>query len=205
MPTLGDQFIAESPFFALGVTAGAATAPTLTGTNTGNFSYEFQYDVGSGYNGTWLTLNSSNWSGITGITAATGVRVKLRVTVTTANASNALTYIRMDTVTNSTDRQIQYPLPLDNSLTLTGLVAGSDVVIYDASIPADGSGSNVLQTFDAISGSSATYSYATGSVSVVNIGIFKAGYKPTPINGFTLGVGDVSIPVSQPLDPSYAA
>jgi hypothetical protein len=197
MPTLGDQFIAESPFFALGVTAGAATAPTLTGTNTGNFSYEFQYDAGSGYNGTWLTLNSGNWSGMAGITAAVGVRVKLRVTVTTANASNALTYIRMDTVTNSTDQQIQYPLPLDNSLTLTGLVSGSEVRAYVGTDPA------TATVLDSTESSGTSFAISHGYTSTAGyVVIRKADYKFVKID-ITYTAGDSSIPIQQQPDRVY--
>lgn len=99
-------------------------------------------------------------------------------------------------------------ITLDNlasaTLTVSGVITGSDVVIYDASIPSDGSGSNVLQTSDAIAGTSVTYNYTYGVVATVNIGVFKSGYKPTYVNGVSLSVSGSSIPVSQPLDPNYA-
>jgi hypothetical protein len=91
------------------------------------------------------------------------------------------------------------------TMTVSGVVTGSDVVIYDASIPADGSGSNVLQTSDAIAGTSATYSYTYVPATVVDIGVFKNGYKPTFVRGVVLSASDATIPVSQPLDPSYVA
>jgi hypothetical protein len=91
------------------------------------------------------------------------------------------------------------------TMTVSGVVTGSDVVIYDASIPADGSGSNVLQTSDAIAGTSATYSYTYVPATVVDIGVFKNGYKPTFVRGVVLSASDATIPVSQPLDTSYVA
>lgn len=54
MPTVGDQVTWTMPYYALGHTSLANIAPTLTGTNTGNMSYEFQWDTGSGFNGTQL-------------------------------------------------------------------------------------------------------------------------------------------------------
>lgn len=91
------------------------------------------------------------------------------------------------------------------TLTVSGFVTGSDVIIYDASIPADGSGSNVLQTSDAVSGTSTTYSYTYVPDTIVDIGVFKNGYKPTFVRGVVLSVSDATIPISQPLDPSYVA
>jgi len=45
MRNIGDQIIGETPYWILGYTSLANAAPTLTGTNTGNFSYEYQIDT----------------------------------------------------------------------------------------------------------------------------------------------------------------
>jgi hypothetical protein len=99
---------------------------------------------------------------------------------------------------------VTIPAPT-STLTVSGFAAGSDVIIYDAAAPSTGDGSNVLQTSDAVAGTSTTYSYSYVPATVVDIGIFKAGYKPTFIRGYTLSASDATIPVSQPLDPSYVA
>ena len=91
------------------------------------------------------------------------------------------------------------------TLTVSGFATGSDVIIYDASVPSTGDGSNVLQTSDAVAGTSATYSYTYVPATVVDIGVFKNGYKPTFVRGVVLSISDATIPVSQPLDPSYVA
>lgn len=122
--TAGDQVTWEMPYFALGHTALANLAPTLTGTNTGNLSYEFQYDFGSGYNGTWLTLNATNLNAAGAIDPAVGVRLKLRATCVTPSAANLLTEIRVPTVTTSVAQDNLYPLDLFE-LTLTNVVVGS--------------------------------------------------------------------------------
>lgn len=126
LTVVGQQVTWEMSYFAKGHTALANLAPTLTGTNTGNLTYEFQYDKGAGYNGTWLTLNAANLTGAGAITPATGVKLKVRATCTTANAGNLLTQIAIPTVTSSTAQNEQYPLDTA-TVAVTGLVTGSQV------------------------------------------------------------------------------
>jgi hypothetical protein len=135
MRTLGDQVVWTMPYFCLGYTSLANIAPTLTGTNTGNFSYEYQIDTGSGF-GSYKTLNAANLSGET-ISPTAGFRLKVRITTTTANSGNALTYVRIDGVTNSTDQQIAYPLPKLQFGTVSGIVAGSRIQVYNVTTAAE--------------------------------------------------------------------
>lgn len=127
MTLLADSVIWEMPYFALGVTGFANAAPTVTGTNTANHTFSFQYDIGSGYNGTWLALTGANLSAIT-VTPTIGVKLKVRATVNTASINNLLTYIRIDTLTNATDQTIEYPLP-GSIVNVSNLVTNSRVKI----------------------------------------------------------------------------
>lgn len=132
MPNLGDQIIFEMPYYAIGHTAFANSAATLTGTGTGNFSYEYQIDVndGTGWNGTWSTLNGTNLSAET-IDPVDGFKLKYRITCTSAATTNALTYIRINTVSTSV-AQSNALYPLDYAtIELTGLTANSRVQLYD--------------------------------------------------------------------------
>lgn len=127
MTVVGQQIICEMPYFAIGITALANSALTLSGTNSGNLSYEFQYDIGAGYNGTWLTANATNFTGVGSIDPAIGIKIKLRVTCVTANAGNNLTNIRINTVTTSTAQSENlYPLSYA-PISVSGLTAGSRV------------------------------------------------------------------------------
>lgn len=126
MTVVSQQVTWEMPYFAKGHTSFQNAAPVLTGTNTGNLTYEFQYDLGSGYNGSWLTLNATNLNAVGAITPATGVRLKIRATCATANAGNLLTNISILTNTNSTDQNQTYPLDLA-PITVAGLATGSRV------------------------------------------------------------------------------
>jgi len=129
MPTVGDELIIEMPYFALGITALANTAPTLTGTLTGNFTYEYAIDTGSGF-GAYQTLNATNLSAEV-IDPAIGFKLRLRVTTATANTTNALTYVRINTVSTLVAQTNNlYPLDLA-TVTLTGYVAGTRIQIYN--------------------------------------------------------------------------
>jgi hypothetical protein len=134
MPTSGDVLILEMPYFALGHTAFDNSAPTLTGTNTGNFTYEYQIDVndGAGWSA-YQTLNATNLTAET-IDPALGFKLRLRITCTVSSTTNALTYVRISTDSTSVAQAAAvYPLDTANpTLTLTGLAIGSEVVVFNA-------------------------------------------------------------------------
>lgn len=112
LTSVGQQVTWEMPHFALGHTALANLAETLVGTNTGNLTYEFQYNIGSGYNGTWLAFGAANFNSVGAVNPAIGIRLKIRVTCATASAANALTNIAVPTVTTAS-AQDGNPYPLD--------------------------------------------------------------------------------------------
>jgi hypothetical protein len=149
MPNLGDQIIFTMPYYAIGHTAFDNSAATLTGTNTGNFSYEYDLDTGSGFSGTYKTLNGANLSAES-ISPTTGFKLKFRITCTTANASNALTYVRVTTDSTLVAQQSAlYPQDYA-TIALTGMVAGSRVQLYDTT--------NSAELFNAVvAGTSLTY------------------------------------------------
>jgi hypothetical protein len=208
MERVGDEVVWTMPYFALGATALANVAPVITGTNVtyssaniwGNFFLDFQYDTGSGFNGTWLALNAATLSGIGAINPATGIKLKVRAQTRTAATTNALTYIRINTTTTATDRQIQYPLPR-TELTITGFVSGSDVVIYDADLPALGDGSNVLATGDAVSGS---FVFDYEGTPTIKVGVFKGGYVPQVSPPIALTTSNSNYLVQQRIDRNYS-
>jgi hypothetical protein len=197
MTVVGQQIVWEMPYFARGHTALANLAPTLTGTNTGNLTYEFQCDTGGGYGGTWLTLNAANLTAQGAINPATGVKVKVQATCSIANAGNLLTNIAIPTVTTSV-AQGGSPYPLDVlTLTLTGLVSGSDVVVRAAGT------STILASVDSNVASSWPFVYET--VQAVDIDVIKPGYVlSTLVRNFNLSSSNSSLPVSQIADRNYS-
>jgi hypothetical protein len=202
MPTVGDQLIMDMPYYILGVTALANAAPTLTGTNTGNFTYEYDIDTGAGFSGTYKTLNGANLSGET-VSPTTGFRLRLRITTATASTTNALTYVRINTVTTLVAQQAAlYPLEVvPATYSLTGLAAGTEVVLFDDE-------NNELDR-QVIVGTTYTYSYDwisdIGDVTGVYALIWKDDKYPINFTGITLGATSQSTPVTQADDLVYEA
>jgi hypothetical protein len=129
LPAINDRVVWEMPRFALGYTATANIAPTITGTNTGNFTVEFQYDVGSGWNGSWATLNQTNWNAVGAINPAIGIKLMVRATCTTANTGNLISRVAVNLVTTTND-QLDNLYPLDTvTVAVNGLAIGSRVKV----------------------------------------------------------------------------
>jgi hypothetical protein len=183
MPTVGDQIVWEMPYFAIGHTALANIAPTVTGTNTGNFTLTYQIDVGSGYNGTWLALTAGNLSShaipaFVNLYNQGGFRLKVRATVATGSVTNALTYIRIDTVTTSTEQRRQYPFYTPD-VGYSGTLSGSRLAIYVDST------NDLAKTATDDAGSTIAATPWDASYSAV-LRLRKAGYEPIE-NTITIG------------------
>lgn len=195
---VGDQVTWTMDWFALGHTALANIAPTFTGTNAGNHLFEFQWDTGSGWNGTWLTANGANLSGIGAINPATGIKLKVRATCTVAAATNAITYYRIDTVSTSVAQQNQYPLP-GILLTLTGLVPGSEVRAFQGTDPSTATEVGGIES----SGTEFVLDYTTAAGQAGYIVVFALGYQALTIP-ITYPSVNSSIPIQQVIDRVYA-
>jgi hypothetical protein len=120
MATVGNQCIWEMPYFAKGHTGFFNTAAIMSGGTIGNYSLEFQADTGAGYSGSWLALNGTNLSALT-VDPAIGVKLKIRITTTTANTT-PITYLMMGTITTAAAQSADlYPLDpgVDATVTVT--------------------------------------------------------------------------------------
>jgi hypothetical protein len=203
MAALNDEIIFEQHYFTLGVTALTNTAPIVNGTNVtyvsgpdwGNHDIYFQYDIGAGWNGSWLDLTAANLSGVGAIDPAVGIKLKYRIVCDTASTTNAITYIRVQT--DSTDTaQANNLYPLETvTLSLTGLVAGSDVVVLQSGTE------TVRSSVDAYGSTTWPYTYETPET--VDICVYQPGYIPFFIRGYALGSSDASLPIAQVADVSY--
>jgi hypothetical protein len=205
MQTVNDEVIIEQSYFVKGCTDLPSTAPVVTGTNVtyssgarwGNHDIYYQIDKndGNGWNGSWQDLTGANLNAETGIDPADGFKLKYRIVTATASTTNAITYIRIST-TSTLTAQTDNLYPLDTiTLTISGFVTGSDVVIYQAGTE------TVRQQSEDISGTSTTYTYST--TENVDIGIFKTGYRPFYIRNYALTSSNASVPVSQTVDRDY--
>jgi hypothetical protein len=190
LTAVGDQVTWEMPYFAKGHTQFQDYV--ATGTNTANLEFTYQYDLGSGYNGSWLLLGES----FVDVDPAVGVRLKVRATCNTANAGNLLTNLRINTATTATAQNQQYPLDRI-TLTLTGLVSGSDIVILAAGTETE------RANVDANAGTTYAYQYSTPES--VDICVYKAGYVPYLVRAYSLDDADASLPIAQVADRNYTA
>jgi hypothetical protein len=151
MRAVGAEAIWEMDYFAKGHTSFRNVAPQMTGGGAiGNFTITYQIDTGSGWNGTWKTLNTSNLTAET-ISPTTGFKLKIKITTATVNTA-AISFLRIYTNSTRTDVEaISYPLDLA-TVTVTGLVAGSRVKAFKVSDStvlfngAESSGSVTFQT-----------------------------------------------------------
>lgn len=199
MPTIGMKATFELPYYVLGHTGFTNTALVMAGGTATNYTYGYQIDKNDG-NG-WSTLASgytattlgTALSGITGIDASKGFKLRLIITTGTTNTT-AITSVYMTTVSTVTAQGYQYPLDQIN-LTLTGLVSGSDVVILSAGT------SNQLT--EQLSNPGNTFSYLYEVPSAVDIGVFKSGYVPFYIRNYSLSTSNASLPIAQVPDRNY--
>ena len=103
--------------------------------------------------------------------------------------------MRVALTTTSTDRDTKlYPLSVV-TLTLTGLVAGSDVTILAAGTE------TVLATQEENVGTTFNYVYETPAN--IDVAIYTPGYIPFFIRNYAAGSTDSSLPCAQVADVSY--
>lgn len=81
------------------------------------------------------------------------------------------------------------------TLTLTGLVSGSDIVILDAG--------TTTERINVDAHGSTSYGYNYTVTGDVDIGVFKTGYVPFYVRGYTLSGTDASLPIAQVADRYY--
>jgi hypothetical protein len=187
----GDYIICEFPWKIIGVDSFQNSAPTIT-TST-NMTVEYQINTGSGYGGTWKTFNASNLSGET-VDETAGFYFKIKCTANATSASNLLTVVYALTSSNSTAQAIQYPLDTV-TLTLTGLVAGSDVTVLAAGTE------TVRATVEENAGTTYAYTYETAES--IDIAVYNPGYIPFFIRNYALGSSNATLPCAQVADVSY--
>lgn len=85
------------------------------------------------------------------------------------------------------------------TLTLTGLVSGSDIVILDAGT------TDERANVDANAGTTYGFNYAYSASDYVDVCVYKAGYVPYVVRNYLLANSDSSLPIAQVADRNYAA
>lgn len=185
MPTVGDSIEWTTPYYVLGHTGFANTAPVFSGPTAGNFTRTYSLDKndGNGF-GAYKTCTATNLFAEAGIDASKGFKMKLKIVTDVAN-TDTLSAVYMTTVSSAVAQAYQYPLDTAQ-VSVSGLVTGSRV---KASKVSDGT---VLFT-GAESGGVVTFT--TEYIGTVRIEARKASsapyYQPwvsqvTPVSGETV-------------------
>lgn len=195
MPVIGHQVVFETPYYILGHTAFANSVGVMAGGTIGNYLVEFSIDKndGGGYSA-YTTATGANLSGVTGLNASLGFKLRIKLTTSTTNAT-AITSLYFTTVSTTTAQDYQYPLDV-NTVTFTGLPTGTDVVVLDAGT------STILSSVDA--GAGTTFSYTYSGAQSIDIGFIKPTYVPLYIRNLSLSTTDSSIPVAMSQDRNYS-
>jgi hypothetical protein len=196
MRTSGDQVIYTFPYLIKGHTGFANLAIQTAGVNaTTNHTWEYDIDTGSGFSGSWSTINGANLSAET--ISASGFRFKVRITCTITNTGNAIKGFAARTTTTLAAQEANfYPLS-DAALTLTGLQTGSEVRAYlgtDPSTAIEIGGSETTTTTFTFR---QTYVGQEGYITILSLGFLNLKIPITYLDT------DVSIPVQQQRDRQY--
>lgn len=199
-----------------GGSAGTAVI-TMTST-TGVNANDYVFGTGVGTNARVLTVdsptqitvsvnNSGTVSGVLvfnqlpneSVDPVDGVKLQVRIVANTTSTTNAITYLRIDTVTTSGAQQaVSYPLdPVDVTYSFSGLEVGTEVVLFDSS--------NAELKREVIAGTTFEYDYTHTGTDVTGCYalIWKDDKFPIKFTGITLGNTSVDVPISQADDLVY--
>lgn len=196
MPTSGSYIgIWEDSIYRKGHTAFKSEVPVMSGGTIGNYILEYQVDSGSGYPETWYSASAENL-GTLQFEPTTGFKLKLKIS-TRNNNTNAITYLRFNTIsTPAAQSSSLYDLDT-NILELTGLITGSEIRAYVGTDPV------TATEIGGIESSNSTFSFVHSSGGQSGfIVIHSLGYQYYKLN-YTYESDDVSIPIQQILDRQY--
>lgn len=199
----GDIVEFEMPYFAKGhtaftgvITRGATTGASGPGSDGwgANITADFQYDTGSGYNGTWLDIATpANLTAITGMVG--GIKIKVRLQANATIAPNGLALYTTTTITDQKNNL--YPIDQEEyTFSLTGLQNPTEVRVYRVSDNVELAGEEDVTT------GTFNYTYTYSSDTDVVVVIHALGYIHQRIP-LTLSNGDSSIPIVQIVDRQY--
>ena len=208
--TAGDIVEMESHYFARGMTGlfGSYMAGNTNGSYQGSWApywgassmdLFFQFDIGSGYNGTWLDMKDpSLYTGANAVAIDPAVGVKIKFRIEILEDVPDFGWVAIRTNSSFADRKLGlYPIDQEEyTTTLTPLQAGSEVRIYRVS-----DGAELTGVED--SGASYGYTYVYTSDEVVDIVIHHKEYEPIRLKSITLSNADATIPVQQRFDRNY--
>lgn len=194
LSTIGDYVQIETPYFIKGHTGFQNAVAVYTGTNTTtNHNFFYQIDTGSGWSAEKVFSQANIYAEV--ISPDVGFKMRFKVECKVANTGNLIGYVRFNT-TSTLVAQRDNLYPLDTvTLTLSGLVSGSDVVILKAGT------STELANADAVG--STTYAYTYETPEAIDVVVYKRGYIPFAIRNYSLGSTNAGLLIAQVADRNY--
>ena len=197
MPSLTDEIVYEMQYYAIGHTGFQNVNPTRTGGSTANFTLDYDIDVndGNGFTGIYKSMTGANLSAET-ISATLGFKLRVKVSVNTANANNTLGNVLIPTTSTTTTQAYQYPL--DNyTLTFAGLETGSKIAVLSP-------GTETLLEMLTESGGSASFPFTSDqSGDTIDYAILAPGFEYIRENGYVLPTEDTTLNFVQVPDIVY--
>jgi hypothetical protein len=198
MPVSGAEAYFTTPYYVIGHTGFQNVAPTMAGGTISNYVIDYDIDKGSGFSNTWTTASAGNMSGITGITASSGFKLKLRIRTQTNNTT-AITSLYYNTTSTTASQDYQYPLDTASPVfTMTGIKSGSEVRVYESGTITELSGS---ESVDGTTTYPYTWSNPPGDTTATIV-IHSLGYQSQRFD-VTLGSGSNTIPIQQVIDRQF--
>jgi hypothetical protein len=180
------------------ITNSTASSALLAGSSVTSLSNTTFVSSGTGHaieitGGTSHTLNGITFTNYTGgqgtSTGNEAVFVNIPSGSVTINSDSALTYRTAGATVTVVAGQ--------KTLTISNVVAGSDVVIKSAGT------TTKLQDDQDIAGTTSTYSYTYSAGTFVDVAVYSEGYVPYFVNNFELPAEGGTIQVAQQVDRNY--
>jgi hypothetical protein len=181
------------------ITRSTATTALLAGSSVSTLSNTSFTSDGTGHaieitGGTSHTLNNITFSGYAASNGSTGneaVYVNIASGNVTINSDSAISVRTAGATVTVVAGQ--------KTLTVTGIVSGSDVVILtagtDTVLAINDGATNPVTSF--------AYSYTYSAGVNVDVAVYKAGYVPYIVRAYLLENGNASLPVAQVVDRNY--
>jgi hypothetical protein len=199
LQTSGDSYITITDYYFKGHVALTNTEPVINGTNVtyvsgarwGNHEIYYQIDTSGVWNGTWKDFNATNLSAEP--ISATGFKLQYKIDCVSANETNLVTFIRIETSSTSA-AQVANLYDLDtNTITLNGLTSGSEVRAYYGTDPA------TAIEVAGIESSTSAFTFSHSKVGDGYIKIFALNKQPIELP-WTYEPEDKEIPVQPVID-----
>lgn len=187
------------PYYIYGHEGFSSQSINIAATNPLSVKTLYAIDPGTGVFGTYKDVTSSSLAGES-ISPTTGFKLKTKVIATGSNPNTQINAISFNTRTSLASQTTSSLYPIDTTfayLTLTGLISGSEIRVYQS-----GSGTELAGVEN--SGTTFSYGYTwSGTDYVVSIVIVNVTYEYLRYDNITLGSGGLTIPIQQRFDRNY--